>query len=135
MNTIVIELCAEDRARLDRLADALDRGCSSCSASLSEALTSLFSKAQAAPASMPEPVIIPDSAPQTEPQEIVADAPAPDPVPVVSLAEFQKALTLRCSESPEVKAKVKSLLNQYAAAASAVPPEKRAEILAKLKQI
>lgn len=134
MNKIVIELCAEDRARLDRLADALDRGCSSCSASLSEALTSLISKAQVAPATKPEPVTAPA---EIEPQEIVAPAPAPapDPVPVVSLAEFQKALTLRCSESPEVKAKVRALLNQYAAAASAVPAEKRAEILEKLKQI
>lgn len=129
MSSIVIELCAEDRARLDRLAAALERDCSSCASTLVEGLQSLIANLQA-PASAPvtEPAPIPDTP---------SPAPAPDqaPVPEVSLAEFQKALTLRCSESPETKAKVRALLNQYAAAASAVPPEKRAEVLAKLKQI
>ena len=131
MNKITIELCAEDRARLDRLTAALERNCSSCASSLAESLEALISKAKlnqgatpAAPAPVSEPA----------PAAHVPAAPAA-PAPEVSLAEFQKALTLRCSESPETKAKFSALLNQYAAAASAVPPEKRAEVLEKLKQI
>lgn len=133
-----LELCAEDRARIETLSAKLDV--------LADALSiigyALASKAEgsvksAAPVQVAEPVKAPEpsetvfefeaGAPvETEPEPVKA-APAP-----VSLAEFQKALTLRCAESAEMKARVRALLNEYASAASAVPEGKRAEILARL---
>lgn len=133
MNLITIELCAEDRARIDRLIAALDRGCSSCAESFAECLSGAYA-AKANQGAAPVPPAV-EAEPVTAPAPAADQAPWEDPAPEVSLAEFQKALTLRCSESAETKAKVRALLNQYAAAASAVPPEKRAEILAKLQQI
>lgn len=130
MNCIKIELCAEDRARLDRLAEALERSAGQghdCSKCVEQAIDFVErSKAEAVPAETPAPAPVPDPVP-------AADDMPWEEAPTPSLAEFQKALSLRCAESADMKAKVRALLNQYAAAASAVPPEKRAEILAKLE--
>ena len=128
MNVITIELCPEDRARLDRLADALERKtCDKCVAAALEFVGQT-------PDPSPDPI-------QQKLAETMAKvstpppAPAPDPVPEVSLAEFQKALTLRCAESEAMKAKVRTLIHEYADTVSLVAPEKRAEVLAKLAKL
>lgn len=143
MNVITIELCPEDRARLDRLTEALERrSCESCvNSALSWAECIQSGSSVAAPAEAPKtaasaPNETPAS-PNTHPE--TNDAPwaesAPPPVPEVSLAEFQKALTLRCAESATMREKVRSLLHEYAEAASLVPAEKRAEVLARLAKL
>ena len=66
-------------------------------------------------------------APASDP---VAAAPAP-----VSLGDFQKALVTRCAESAETKAKVQALVHRYAESVSAIPEDKRPEVLAALAQI
>lgn len=162
MNVITIELCAEDRARLDRLAEALERkACDSCVASaltwaeqmkacqeaakqsdldpiqqkLADALANASGPADA-PVASPQAPIVAEASPNTHP--VTADLPGGDPTTAPappSLEEFQKALTLRCAESDATKAKVRALLNEYAAAASKVPPEKRAEVLERLAKL
>lgn len=74
-------------------------------------------------------------------EEILAPAPAepvaePEPaVKPVSLAEFQKAVTLAVSKGPDAKQAVKTIINKYAASVSAVPENKRADIIAELSNI
>lgn len=114
-NKIVIELCAEDRARLDAIIDGLQNR----SAAPVETLTTDFA------ASFPDP--------QPEPEPAPVEAPAPAPVP--SLAEFQKAITLRCAESAAVKTKVRALVNRFAPSVSEIPEEKRAEFLDLLSKL
>lgn len=54
-NNITIELCAEDRARLDRLAEALERkACDACVRSIADSLKDLMPK-QANTEQKPEP--------------------------------------------------------------------------------
>ena len=131
MNAITIELCAEDRARLDRLAAALERR-PNCEGCVSSALEAAGLQRPLAP--VPEKPVTETTADLPFDPDPPVAAP-PSPVAEISLGDFQNALTLRCAESETMKAKVRALLNQYAAAASAVPPEKRAEIMEKLAKL
>ncbi|MGN1025501.1 MAG: hypothetical protein ACI4P4_03745 [Faecousia sp.] len=117
MNTICFELCQEDRARLDAIISGLGRLAS-------------------APASAPVPVAAPAEtvAEEAAPVDPVAPPFDIDPAPV-SLADFQKAVTTRCAESPAVKKAVKALVNKYADSISAIPEDKRSEVLAELAKI
>lgn len=113
MNTIVFELCAEDRARLDAIIAGL----------------------QARPAA-PVEVVDDFAASFPEPEAPAAAEPAPAPAAKpVSLAEFQKAITLRCAESAAVKKKVRELVNSFAPSVSEIPEEKRAEFLDLLARV
>lgn len=134
MNCITIEFCAEDRARIDRLVAALERQCSACAEGIApllglkaEAPDPVQQKLADVVAQISDPI---KAEPETAPVEV-----APPPAPVVSLAEFQKALTLKCAESEETKAKVRALLHEYAEAASKVPEDKRAEVLDRLAKL
>lgn len=143
MNVITIELCPEDRARIDRLTAALERkACDSCVAT---ALAFVGGAAPAEPdpiqqkladtlAKASEPAVAPANTHPVD-EDLPWGDPAPAPAPAPSLEEFQKALTLRCAESDETKAKVRALLHEYAPAASKVPEDKRAEVLARLAKL
>ena len=125
MNASTIELCAEDRARLDAIIAGL------------QGHAPVVPATTEAPASDPAPVadfpVVPDQVPW---DEAPADEPAPAPAAKpVSLAEFQKAITIRCAESPEVKAAIRGLVQEYASSVSAIPEDKRSEFLAKLAKI
>lgn len=129
MNKIVFELCPEDRARLDSIITGLAR---IVGAAAAEAVP-LVAEAAAiiAPAAWTHPIDAPV-------EHFDPPAPAADPepeVPVVSLGEFQKAIVVRCAASPEMKKKVQALVKKYAASVSAVPEEKRAEVLAALAEL
>lgn len=133
MNVITIEFCAEDRARLDRLSEALERRSrGTCVAEdtdpdqyIKRELAELIGNASK-PAEAPSHPVE-ESSPFPD--------PAPTPEPPVSLPAFQKALSLRCAESEDMKAKVRALLHEYAMAASQVPEEKRAEVLDRLAKL
>lgn len=152
MNTITIELCAEDRARLDAIIAGL-QGQAPAPAPLPPAMmdaafqqflakqeqdariqaaaATVFGTTAEALAQTDFPVVTDQVPWDTAPAE---PAPAPAAKPV-SLAEFQKAITIRCAESPEVKAAVRGLVQEYASSVSVIPEEKRPEFLAKLAQI
>jgi hypothetical protein len=122
-----VNFSEEDRARVDKLTAALS--------DLADALNILgyaaALKAEQDHFAAPLQPTEPEKAP--EPPAPAVEPPAPAaPAPVISLPEFQKALAIRCSESLETKARVRAILNEYAPAASAVPEDKRAEILARL---
>lgn len=151
MNQITIELCAEDRARLDRLAKAEEYNSKLLEALMLHLTDEGAKPGPVAPVQVEPPAERPDTATETAdavtppvahpaddvapweaPEPTPAPSPAPAPQAEVSLAEFQKALSLRCAESDTTKAKVRALLQEYAEAASKVPPEKRAEVLERL---
>jgi hypothetical protein len=75
-----------------------------------------------------EPVTVEET-----PAEPVAETT--EEVKPVSLAEFQKAVTLAVSKGTEAKKVVKEIINKYAASVSAVPEDKRAEVIAELSNI
>lgn len=119
MNRIVIELCAEDRSRLDAITAALRE------------LSVAPAVAAPAPAAEEHPI----DAPVTL-FEAPAEPPAPAPeVKPVSLGEFQKAIVTRCAESATMKAKVQDLVHKYADSVSLIPADKRAEVMAELAKL
>ena len=110
-NRITIELCAEDRARLDRLAEALERGaCKEC----------------ATPEVKPEVV--------TEPE--TAEAPVEEPtaetesIPQVSRAEL-RAKVIELS-AKGLKEQTKEIVQAYAPTVASVPDDKITECYQKL---
>ena len=118
MNKITIEFCPEDRKRIDELI----------------AFAGLIaSELKSRPA--PAPVVeLPATTEADDPEDAPAPAPEPEATPV-SLAEFQKAVTIVCAKGQKQKADAREIINQYAASVSEVPEDKRAEILAALNSI
>lgn len=124
MNKIIFELSPEDRARLDAIIAKLDGLAPHCD----DCVDNVVNMVEAAHPAAPAPV-----APQSlEPVPIpVAPTPPPAAEPP-ALAEFQKAVAVRCAENPAVKPKVRELVNRYAASVSEIPEGKRLEFLAQL---
>lgn len=127
MNKIVVELHPEDRARLDAIISSLQAlaaapGAPAEAAPAPAADFPVEGAAHLEPPADPEPVPVADPEP----------APAAKPV---SLAEFQKAITLRCAESAKTKEAVRALVKQYAGSVSDIPEDKRSEVLAKLAEL
>ena len=129
MNRITIELSAEDRARLDALIAGLEKlqpNCDSCVDNVLRYGEALCGE-KPAPTADPQPVT-PTPAP--------VEPPAPDTAPEPpSLADFQKAVALRCAQNPAVKPKVRELVNRYAGSVSEIPEDKRIEFLDLLSKL
>lgn len=126
MNRIVIELHPEDRARLDALIAGLEKLQPNCDSCVDNVLRVVEDAHAEKPAAGPAE----DPAPPTAPVE--TPEPAVEPP---SLADFQKAVALRCAQNPAVKPKVRELVNRYAESVSEIPPEKRTEFLDLLSKI
>lgn len=137
MNTIEFRLCDEDRARLDRIADALEglalQKQTASDSALVDATGALSEHPAGESTAHLEPTVAATVAPATEPAP-VESAPAPEVKPV-SLGEFQKAIVTRCAESPVMKAKVQALVHRYAASVSTIPEDKRPEVLTELANL
>ena len=124
MNHITIELCKEDRQRLDEVIAFLG-------------LIAGELKNQPTPKT---PVIDhPVDAPTThlEPAEEIPTepaAPAPE-VKIVPFAEFQAAVTRVVAKGPDQKAAAREIISKYGGSVSAVPEDKRAEAMAELAKI
>ena len=131
MNTITIELCAEDRARLDRLAAALEKyphKCENCAKTVAEGVAAFVAKEVSAPSEEPK----------SEPQEPTKeDPPATNPddgtEPSVTLEQIQqKVVQLSVAANGAKKAKVREVVNLYAKNVSGIPEDKFAEVWEKL---
>ena len=136
-NTITIELCAEDRARLDRLAEALERrhDCDACTKGIVDYVAHVTrSGAEAttenhteAPAEKPaEPDTIP--AEEEKPVEVKSE-PAAE-APKVERSDIQKKV-VELSQAGK-KAEVRDIVKAYADKVSTIPEDKLAEVLEKL---
>lgn len=136
MNTIIVntQLCEEDRKRIDELI--------AFAGLLVGEVRVLCDAIKLGTAPTIARNLAPQVAEPTPAVEPVIEAPAPEPVaepePVVkpvSLAEFQKAVTLAVSKGAEAKQVVKSIINKYAPSVSGVSEDKRAEVMAELSKI
>lgn len=137
---ITVELCKEDRQRLDELI---------CFAGLivGELKGRLATEGedQEAEVTGPQMIQAADGTVKLVKNDHPADAPtahleppAADPVPEVkpvSFPEFQKAVTQTVAKGPKQKAAAKEIINQYAPSVSEVPEDKRAEVMAELAKI
>ena len=141
---IITELCQEDRQRLDDLLGGIASLTAIICETLPKAAQERIIEETVAPMREAEVYVgIPvEGAAHLEPVTVEA-TPAPveepkveDSAPVViSLAEFQKAVTLAVSKGPSAKAAVKTIINKYAPSVSGVPEDKRAEVMAELSKI
>lgn len=137
-NRITIELCAEDRARLDRLAEALEKSTHNCEACVKSALEWKESQQdpiqQAVAATLAKvntPTEEPTEAPTTEAAQI--DIPAAEEKPTITQDQLQqKVMQLAAANNGALKAKVREIVNTYAQKVSDVPEDKRTEVWDKL---
>ena len=135
-NTITIELCAEDRARQDKLTEKLD-----------ELITVLESmRASSVPTSHPtEPQETPEEEPKAEtlpteetPQETTQEpeSTVPDEVvePTVTIEQIQQKVVQLAAAGADKKAKVREIISAYGTKVSDLKdkPEKWDEVWQKL---
>lgn len=136
---IEVSLCAEDRARLDKILAALERpkDCKGCVETVSRATEHLVE------------IMIPEETPKNEPQEApevkadehpadVSTAPwepvdAPQEEAPVAVQELQKKVVALCAKG--LKDKVREIVNAYAGKVSDIPEDKRNEVYAQLSAL
>ena len=112
--TVEVELCAEDRARLDALLEALSHG---------------------APTEMLQDPVAPQDPPDepVEPVEPVEPGPAPEaptePAPVTTTAVQRKVVALSAMGK---KAEVRAIVKSHAAKVSDIPADELPEVWAQL---
>lgn len=105
MNTITIELCAEDRVRLDAILTALEGrpNCERCAETVAEMYTEATQEA----------VFVVDEKPAAVSQE-----------------DIQKKVSELLAAGK--KAEIRTVIKAYAETVSSIPEDKRAEVLQKL---
>lgn len=156
-NTITIRLSDDDRARLDRLAEALERrNCDSCMSSALAYKEAVFSEAEQklaeTLAKASTPAETPKNAtesteiatpPVTQPEEktpTVAEnaTPCETNKPTVTLEQIQqKVVQLAAGNGGAKKAKAREIINAYGAKVSDLKdrPDKWAEVMDKLTKL
>ena len=135
---IVMELCPEDRARLDAILEELKSSrpnCERCVSTMSESWKSATTAIQHPVDAVP-PATVEDVAPAPDP----AADPAPAPAPAAeeekyTLEKVRSAVMTASRKSPEMKKKVKALLNQYAESVTKLPEADYPAFIAKLKEV
>lgn len=153
-NIITIELCAEDRARLDRLSDLLDARIRQAerimaedyepeqpteadpiqqklAETLAKASTPTEKPTEAAGEAKAEPAQTADPIEETTTQE--DPAPAEEAKQTITQDQLQqKVMQLAAANNGALKAKVREIVNAYAKKVSDVPEDKRAEVWERL---
>ncbi len=118
MNTITIELCAEDRKRLDVISDTLE-----------------LIRLALAEGKVVAPVVAPEKPKEEElpGQMSIDDGPAHEEEPIteeptktVELADIQKKVVELSAAGK--KAEVRDIITKYASRVSAIPADKTAEV-------
>lgn len=142
-NLITIELCAEDRARIDRLATALEAlqpPTIHMDDPVQKALAEQVAKSTKAPTESPvepagEAKVETPATPQPEPEAAAVAEPAPvaEAKPVPTTAELQQKVIALVNNGK--KADVAAIIKSYAATVSGIPEDKRAEVLDKLNAL
>lgn len=122
-----IELCAEDRARIDRLIDELEWY---NAPSVKRGTPAPAPKAEPKPEVKPAPVAEP---PKPEPVPVKEETPAPA---TVTLAQIQqKVIQLAASANGGKKAAVRDIVQAYARRVSDLPADKWVEVWDKLNAL
>lgn len=136
-NHITIELCAEDRARLDRLAEALEKSCSTKTVEqtddpVEKALKAALDRASKAPESHAETAEeqTPTTTPQTEEKPTREETEPTAPIKTVTRAEL--GTKVREMMTKGFKEQTKEIVKSYAPTVPGVPEDKVAECYARL---
>lgn len=140
MNTITIELCAEDRARIERLTKAIENStphCDKCVKTLADVMkdTSPITASEidqnATEATTPD-TILPETENATE-AKTEAPVPTDDDLPFVTREALRrKAIELINAGKRE---EVKDIVNDYAEKLSGIPEDKLPEVYARLTEL
>lgn len=129
---VITELCAEDRARIDRLTAAMER--------MADDMEPPVIALAGTPFETEPKVTEPEKAeapaePETAPEEVGAPAEEPDvkEVPEHTKAELQQKVISLVTAGK--KDEVKAIIEQYAERVSAIPDEKINEVWDKLTKL
>lgn len=144
-NTITIELCAEDRARLDKIIAALERDtkCEGCVKSALEFAADVKTAANTPAESAQEPTGAEKAETLTDTHPIpdglqwttsdVKETPQEEPAPTVTFEQLRaKVMELTTGFGGKKKAQVREIINTYAKKVSDVPEDKYVEVMGKL---
>lgn len=138
-NTIIIELCAEDRARLDAILATLGKGphCDKCVKDVAAALSTPQAPKNE-PKNEPQSEGKKEAKENTERPAFVEaeDAPpweedVPKVAPKHTKADLQQKVVKMVSAGAD-KAKVRGIINEYAERVSLVPEDKVDEVMERL---
>jgi hypothetical protein len=142
-NHITIELCAEDRARIDRLAaalEALQPQTIHVDDPIQKALAEQVAKSEKTPTQSPvesagEAKTETPATPQPEAETTAVEEPAPvaEEKPAPTTAELQQKVIALVDKGK--KAEVAAIVKSYAATVSSIPEDKRAECMDKLNAL
>ena len=160
--TLTIELCQEDRARLDNILTALQKSplerAGEAVGKMGEAVKAMAEKVSAPAPEAPAPAEEQQAEPEPKKQEAPAPAPAApevttepeepeETVPEVDTEPEEPEETVPEVDTATLQSKVVQLVNsgkrdeakaiilEYASCVSQVPAEKRAEVLARLNKL
>lgn len=132
--TMTVELCAEDRARLDKILEALasSRNCQACVDTITKYVAAevgqhIKQPAEAHPVADPFPEPAPAPEAPVEPEPVKAEAPA------VTSADVQR-LVVQLSAAGK-KDQVREIVNSYAPRVSAIPEDKLVEAWDRLAEL
>ncbi len=139
-NTITIELCAEDRARLDKIIEGLASTprCDHRAKTVAETVAGITQSAtepQEAPKEEPKTETPPaEGAPQVSTQEPEDSAHAEEVEPTVTLEQIQQKVVQLAAAGADKKAKVRDVISTYGTKVSDLKdqPEKWDEVWQKL---
>ena len=130
MNTITIELCQEDRARLDRIIDALEQNRTIIANSVSVAPVVESDEPKAETEEHMEGQVTVEEIVETTEQIPEEEAPVEEPIKVVPLSDIQKKVVELSAAGK--KAEVRDIITKYANRVSAIPAEHTAEVWTQL---
>lgn len=116
--TVKVELCAEDRTRLDRILSALESTVDKPVERPQDAVEAPQAEVKAEPT------------PEAEPATVAEEPAKEEPVKVVELADIQRKVVELSAAGK--KAEVREIVKLYADRVSAIPAEKTAEVWDKL---
>lgn len=132
MNTITIELCTEDRARLDAILDALQKASPRCDNCV-KLVNDLCAAKGSTPAPAEAPAVQEPTNTQPEPEKPTEPEPendSPAPVPEVTVGDIRsKYMSLATTPKKE---EARMLIKLYADKITDIPEDKIAEVLQKL---
>ena len=126
MNMITIELCQEDRARLDKIIEALEQSHAIVVNSMPVVHNVESDETKAETEEPMEGQVIVKEIVETTEQFPAEESPEEDPIKVVSLSDIQKKVVELSAAGK--KAEVRDIITKFANRVSAIPTENTAEV-------
>ena len=126
MNTIIIELCQEDRARLDKIIEALEQSHTIAVNSVSVTPNVESDGPKAETEEPMEGQVTVEEIVETTEQLPAEEVPVEESIKAVSLSDIQKKVVELSAAGK--KAEVRDIITKYANRVSAIPAEHTAEV-------